>query len=94
MINWIEKWLIGRRQRVVVDGEVSNWKSVLSGVPQGSVLGPILFLIYIIDLDGDITTSKVLKFADDTKVFRKIKSDADRQHLQDDLNKLTVWSEK
>ena len=71
MINWIEKWLIGRRQRVVVDGEVSNWKAVLSGVPQGSVLGPILFLIYINDLDDDIT-SKVLKFADDTKVFRKI----------------------
>ena len=63
---------IGRRQRVVVDGEVSNWKPVLSGVPQGSVLGPILFLIYINDLDDDIT-SKVLKFADDTKVFRKIK---------------------
>ena len=80
MINWIEKWLIDRRQRVVVDGEVSNWKAVLSGVPQGSVLGPILFLLYINDLDDDIT-SKVLKFADDTKVFRKIKSDADRQHL-------------
>ena len=47
MINWMEKWLIDRRQRVVVDGEVSNWKSVLSGVPQGLVLGPILFLIYI-----------------------------------------------
>ena len=91
MINWIEKWLIDRRQRVVVDGEASNWKLVLSGVPQGSVLGPILFLIYINDLDGDIT-SKVLKFADDTKVFRKIKSD--RQHLQDDLNKLIEWSEK
>ena len=74
-------------------GEVSNWKSVLSGVPQGSVLGPILFLIYINDLDDDIT-SKVLKFADDTKVFRKIESDADRQQLQDDLNKLNEWSDK
>ena len=70
MINWIEKWLIDRRQRVVVDGEVSNWKSVLSGVPQGSVLGHILFLIYINDLDDDIT-SKVLKFAGDTKVSEK-----------------------
>ena len=49
--------------------------------------------IYINDLDDDIT-SKVLKFADDTKVFRKIKSDADIQHLQDDLNKLIEWSEK
>ena len=70
MINWIDKWLIDRRQRVVVDGEVSNWKSVLNGVPQGSVFGPMLFLIYINDLDNDIT-SKMLKFADDTKVFRK-----------------------
>ena len=67
MVNWIEKWLNDRRQRVVVYGEVSNWKSVLSGVPQGSVLGPIVFLIYINDLDDDIT-SKVLKFADDTSV--------------------------
>ena len=90
MINWIEKWLIDRRLRVLLDGEISNWKSVLSGI---SVLGPILFLIYINDLDDDIT-SKVLKFADDTKVFRKIKSDADQQQLQDDLNKLTEWSEK
>ena len=71
VINWIEKWLTHRRQRVIVDGEISNWKSVLSGVPQGSVLGPILFLIYINDLEDDIS-SKVLKFADDTKVFRKV----------------------
>ena len=67
--DWIEHWLTDRRQRVVVDGEVSNWKSVLSGVPQGSVLGPILFLIYINDLDDSIT-SNVLKFADYTKLFR------------------------
>ena len=45
-INWIEKWLTHRKQRVIVDGEISNWKSVLSGVPQGSVSGAILFLIY------------------------------------------------
>ena len=44
VINWIENWLTHRRQRVIVDGEISNWKSVLSGVPQGSVLGTILFL--------------------------------------------------
>ena len=92
MINWIRNGLL-IEDRVVVDGEVSKWKSVLSGVPHGSLLGPILFLIYINDLDDDIT-SKVLIFADDTKMFRTIKSDADRQQLKDDMNKLTECSEK
>ena len=77
MINWLEKWLTHRRQRVIVDGEISNWKSVLSGVPHGSVLGPILFLIKITDLEDDIC-SKVLKFADDKKVFRKVTNDTDK----------------
>ena len=81
--DWIEQWLTDRRQRVVVDGEVS---SVLSGVPQGSVLGPTLFLIYINDLDDSIT-SNVLKFADDTKLFRKVNTDGDKQHLQNDLDR-------
>ena len=69
--NWINKWLIDRRKRVV-DREVSNWKSVLCGVSQESVFGPILFLIYISDLDNNIT-SKVLKVADDTQVFCLLK---------------------
>ena len=68
VINWIEKCLTQRKQRVIVDGEISNWKTVLSGVPQGSVLGPILFLIYINDLGDDIS-SKVLKFADEKKGY-------------------------
>ena len=70
IINWIEQWLTDRRQRIVVDGEVSSWKSVLSGVPQGSVLGPILFWVYISDLEEGVT-GKILKFVDDTKLFRK-----------------------
>ena len=86
IIDWIEQWLTDRRQHVVVDGKVSNWKSVLNGVPQGSVLGPLLFLIYINDLDDNIT-SNVLKFADDTKVFRKVNTDGDKQHLQNDLDR-------
>ena len=82
-----------RKQRVIVDGEISNWKSVLNGVPQRSVLGPILFLIYINDLEDDIS-SKVFKFADDTKVFRKVTNDTDKKNVQDDLDKLVKWSEK
>ena len=93
VINWLGKWLTHRRQVVIVDGEISNWKSVLSGVPQGSVLGPMLFLIYINDLEDDIS-SKVLKFAVDTKVFKKVTNDTDKQSLQDDLEKLFKWSEK
>ena len=65
----------------------------MSGVPQGSVLGHMLFLIYINDLEDDIS-SKVLKCADDTKVFRKVTNDTDKQSLQDDLDKLVKWSEK
>ena len=83
IIDWIEQWLTDRRQRIVVDGEVSNWKSVLSRVPQGSVLRLLLFLIYINDLD-DNKTSKVLKFVDDTEVFRRVNTDGDKQHLQND----------
>ena len=87
--DWIEQWLTDRRQRVVVDGEVSNWKSVLSGVPQGSVLGPILFLIYINDLNDSIT-SNGLKFADDTKLFRKVNTDGDKQRLQNECGLTTL----
>ena len=65
----------------------------MSGVPHGLVLGPILFLIYINDLEDDIS-SKVLKCADDTKVFRKVTNDTDKQSLQDGIATLAKWSEK
>ena len=93
IINWIEQCLKDRRHRVVVDGVVSSWKPVFSGVPQGSVLGPILFLIYKNDLEEGVT-GNILKFADDTKLFRKVKEIGDKQKLQDDIDKFVKWSEK
>jgi hypothetical protein len=89
--TWIEDWLKNRTQRIQFGGDSSNWTSVLSGVPQGSVLGPILFLIYINDIDDGIE-SKILKFADDTKLYRRITSEEDVTKLQEDLATLCKWS--
>lgn len=87
----IAAWLSGRYQRTCINGCRSGWRRVTSGVPQGSVLGPLLFLIYINDLDSGVM-SWILKFADDTKVFRKVCNDMDRSILQDDLDRLIAWS--
>ena len=85
-------WLTGRSQCICLEGMASEWVEVISGVPQGSVLGPLLFLIYINDLDEGIK-SLILKFADDTKIFRKIVSDEDSRQLQNDLDLLLQWAE-
>ena len=71
----------------------SSWKMVTSGVPQGSVLGPVLFLIFINDLDSHLVTS-LLKFADDSKLFSKVNNDSDRDVIQQDLHSLVEWSDK
>ena len=90
---WIEEWLNNRMQCVGIRGTLSNLVHVLSGVPQGSVLGPLLFLIYINDLDCNIQ-NWILKFADDTKIFGKITDEMDRVKLQQDLQKLITWSDE
>ena len=89
--DWIQNWLDNRLQRVVLNGHMSDWLPVTSGVPQGSVLGPTLFIIYINDLDVNLNNS-VLKFADDTKVFSDVLSVDKVAELQEDLDMLYKWS--
>ena len=90
---WIQNFLKDRKQKVVVDGESSDTIYVKSGVPQGSVLGPCLFLAYINDLPGKVTSNSRL-FADDTAVDRKIMSSDDQEMLQADLNSLSKWEDE
>ena len=93
VLAWIEDFLVGRSQRVTVNGCHSSWSSVASGVPQGSVLGPVLFVIFINDMP-QAAESNCQMYADDTKLFRIIQSQADTNILQKDLNNLVDWSDK
>ena len=90
-VEWIEAFLSNKSQIVVLDGTSSDSVPVTPGVPQGSVLGPALFLLYINDLP-DTIDSQVRLFADDTVLYRTIKSDTDHHRLQTDLDKLSDWA--
>ena len=95
ILHWIESWLVGRRQRVVLNGKFSSWEDVLSGVPQGSVLGPLLFIIFINDMDEVVRQINILKkFADDTKLGKTVQVEKDREELQEALDQLCIWAEK
>jgi len=91
IICWVKNWLHNRAQRVTIGGSESEWLPVTSGVPQGSVLGPILFLLYINDIDDGLT-SKIIKFADDTKIYRAINDENDPIELQKDIDRVVDWS--
>ena len=86
--EWLRNWLAGRRQRLCQS--YSNWAPVTCGVPHGSVLGPLLFLIHINGLDTNII-SKMSKFADDTKLCHRAKNSDVIMELQEDINKLVEW---
>ena len=92
LLHWFRNFLTNRQQRVVVRGTFSSWTHVRSGVPQGTILGPILFLIYVNDISSNISSS-IKMFADDTKVYREITDlENDTRALQTDIVRLVDWA--
>ena len=91
-LNWLKSFLSNREQTVVVDGSESSPLPVLSGVPQGTVLGPLLFLVYINDISADLSPgTKIRLFADDSLLYRTISTPDDSRTLQKDLDVLQNW---
>ena len=92
LLMMLENYLSNRKQRVILNGIESSWEPILSGVPQGSVLGPLLFLIYINDLTQNISANMKL-FADDSSLFIKVTNvDTAHQTLMNDLDTITAWA--
>ena len=91
LLEWIEAFLKGRRQRVIQGEAVSEWREIFSGVPQGSVIGPILFVIFINDLPEKFKNTSKL-YADDSKILNKVQYEEDRILIQDDLDTAVKWS--
>jgi len=95
LLNWSRSFLFDRTQRVIVEGVYSKAQPVLSGVPQGTVLGPLFFLIYINDINSKLSPGTEIRlFADDSLLYRKIKNINDTVILQNDLDQLQLWEQK
>jgi len=95
LLGWLRSYLANKRHRTVIDGFVSDWKYVPSGVPQGSFIGPLLFLIFVNDIADDISTNTSIPLYADyyAKCYRKLLDPVDQAILQSDLNTIVDWSE-
>ena len=93
ILKWIKSFLFKRRQRVNVNGVNSSWCSVASGVPQGTITGPLSFLVYINDITDNIK-SKCKLYADDLVLYRTIENNNDQCILQEDINTIYEWSQQ
>nr|XP_012563445.1 unnamed protein product [Hydra vulgaris] len=93
VLNWIKAFLSNRSQRVILGNTSSTWVKVTSGVPQGSVLGPMLFIIFINDLPEHINSENLCKmYADNTKILSVVKTTEDKAHLQSDIDSVVTWT--
>ena len=91
--TWLHNFLVDRKQHIVVDNEMSNSSNVVSGIPQGTVLGPVLALIFLSDLDEGIKNIASM-FADDTRIMSAVQEDTDVETLQKDLDHIYKWAEE
>ena len=92
VLEWIKDFLSNRKQRVCVNGSVSDLFDVTSGVPQGSVLGPLLFVLYINLMIEEAGDANLYLYADDVKLFQEITEENDTRVLQENLNRLNDWT--
>ena len=93
LLTWLESYLHNRSQRVTILGATSSALPVTSGVPQGSILGPMLFLLYVNSLPDAVRSSQITSFADDTKIFKEMTSTHDAEQPQEDLSNQVTWSD-
>ena len=91
LLQWINHFLTSRSQRVIMNSKFSNWLPVLSGVPQGSILGPLLFIIYINDIVSVVQSSSIKIFSDDVSLYANVSSYNDCLQLQEDLSRIYNW---
>ena len=92
ILDWFKSYLSEREQRVVLNGKTSEWRTVTSGVPEGALLAPLLFALFINDLPMAVNSSHCVMFADDVKLYHRVRTTSDCEELQSDLDSLSRWS--